>query len=67
LKKNQKYVSVHGKIMFIKCKSTLNLNWCWIFEPFKAQHEFCHIVPINHARRAYMFQMIPRINRKYLS
>jgi hypothetical protein len=28
LKKNQKYVSVHGKIMFIKCKSTLNLNWC---------------------------------------
>ena len=67
LKKNQKYVSVHRKIIFIICKSTLNLNWCGVFEPCKAPHEFRDLVPINYARIEHMFQMIPRINRKYLS
>jgi hypothetical protein len=43
------------------------LDWCGVFEPFKARHEFRHSVPINHAQTAHMFQMIPRINRKYLS
>jgi hypothetical protein len=48
-------------------KSNLHLNWCGVFEPFKARHEFRHSVPINHTQTAHMFQMVPRINRKYLS
>jgi hypothetical protein len=64
---NQKYVTDHGKIIFIIHKTTVHLYWCGVFEPFKAWYEFRHSVPINHAQRAHMFQMIPRINRKYLS
>jgi len=67
LKTNQKFVSNHGKISFIIRKSNLHLNLCGVFEPFKSRHVFWHSVPINHAQRAHMFQMIPRINRKYLS
>ena len=67
MKTNQKYVSNHGNISFIMHKSNLHLNWCGVFEPFKAQHEFQHPVPINHTQTAHLFQMVPRINRKYLS
>ena len=63
----QKFDSDHGKIIFIIHKSNLHLKWCGVFEPFNAQHEFQHSVPINHAQRAHMVQMINRINRKYLS
>ena len=64
---NQKFVSDHGKIIFIIHKSNLHLNWRGVFKPFKARHEFQHSVPINHTQTAHMFKMIPRINRKYLS
>jgi hypothetical protein len=67
LRMKKKLVSDHGKIIFIIHKSNLHLKWCGVFEPFKAQHEFQHSVPINHAQRANMVQMINRINRKYLS
>jgi hypothetical protein len=67
LEKELETSSARGKIIFIICKSTLNLNWCGVFEAFKARHEFHPSVPINHTQRAHMFQMIPRINRKYLS
>ena len=53
--------------MFIIHKSNVHLNWCGVFEPFKAQHEFRHLVPINHTQRVHIFQMFPRINRKYSS
>ena len=67
LEKDLDTFSARGKIIFIICKSTLNFNWCGVFEVFKARHEIHHSVPINHTQRAYVFQMIPRINRKYLS
>jgi len=67
LRMNQKFVSDHGKNIFIIHKTNLQLNWCGVFEPYKAWHEFWHSVPINHAQPAHMFQIIPRINRKYLS
>ena len=67
LKSNQKYVPDHSRIIFIINKSNLHLNWCRVFEPFKAHQVFPHSVPINHAQRMQMFQMISRINRKYLS
>jgi hypothetical protein len=54
LNKNQKYISVHGKIIFIICKSTLNLNWCGVVEPFKAPNEFFHLVPIQHTESKYV-------------
>ena len=38
-----------------------------MFQPFKAQHEFRPSVPLNDTQTAHMFQMIPRINRKYLT
>jgi len=55
------------RLIFTIHETNLYLNWCGVFEPFKAQHEFRHSVPINQAQTAHMFQMIPRINRKYLS
>ena len=67
LEKDLDTFSARGKIIFIICKSTLNFNWCGVFEVFKARHEFHHSVPINHTQRAHMSQMIPKINRKYLS
>jgi len=63
---NQKYVTDHGKNIFIIYKTSLNFNWCGVFQPFKAQHEFRPSVPLNDTQTAHMFQMIPRINRKYL-
>jgi len=50
---NKKFVSDHGKIIFIIHLSNLHLNWCRIFEPFKAWHEFQHSVPINHTDSTY--------------
>jgi len=67
LKTNQKYVSDHGNISFIMHKSNLHFYWCGVFEPFKAWHVFRHSVPINHTHTAHMYQMAPRITRKYLS
>ena len=51
---NQKYVSNHGNISLIIHKSNLHLNWCGVFEPFKAWHEFQHSVPINYMQTAHM-------------
>ena len=51
-KKSQKIISVHGKIILNIRKSTVNLNWCEVSETFKSWH---------------VFQMVPRINRKYSS
>jgi len=64
---NQKFLSDHGKMIFIIHKSNLHLNWCGVFEPFKAQHGFQHSIPINNTQKVHMFQMIRRINKKYLS
>jgi hypothetical protein len=62
-----KYVSDHGKIIYIIHKSNLHLHWCGEFEPFKAKHEFQNSLPINHIQIVRMLQMIPRTKRKYLS
>ena len=51
MKTNKRYISDHGKIIFIICKSTLHKNWCGIFYQFKAWHEFQHSVPITHTQR----------------
>ena len=66
-KKCQKFVSFYGKIILNIWKSTVNFNWYWVSEPFKAQHAFRHSIAINHVQRAHIFEMIPRINRIYLS
>jgi hypothetical protein len=44
----------HGKIIFIFHKTTLHLNWCGVFEPFKARNEFRHSVPINQAESTHV-------------
>jgi hypothetical protein len=54
---NEKYVSDHGKIIYIIFKSSLHLNSCRVLEPFKAKHEFQNSLPINHTQNI----------RKYLS
>jgi hypothetical protein len=51
LKTNEKYVSYHGKIIYIIHKSHLHLNLCRVFEPFESKHEFQNLLPINHTWR----------------
>ena len=60
-------LQIMERLIFTIHETNLYLNWCGVFEPFKARFEFRHSVPINHAQRVHMFQMIPRINIKYLS
>jgi len=67
LETNQKCVSNYRNISLIIHKSNLHFNWRGVYEPFKAWHEFQHSVPINHSTTGHMVQMVPRINRKYLS
>ena len=67
LRMKQKYVSDLRKITFIIIKTTLHLKLVWRIWTIKARHEFQHSVPINHPQRAHTVQMVPRINRKYLS